>query len=472
MQPRPLPVSRLVSGADDPAREIDPIQGRPPLILGGADLHDITESVCRPLEWSPPRGWYVVFSISCAMLAVFLVSIAWLLWEGVGIWGNNIPVAWGFPITNFVFWVGIGHAGTLISAILFLLRQRWRTSINRAAEAMTLFAVICALVFPGIHVGRAWVAYWMFPIPNEMGLWPQFRSPLMWDVFAVSIYFTVSLIFWFVGLIPDLATLRDRAAGKMRQIIFGILSLGWRGSQRQWTHYERAYLLLAGLATPLVISVHSVVSFDFAVAQLPGWHTTIFPPYFVAGAIFSGMAMVVTLMVICRVAFKLEHLITMLHFDRMARLILVTGSMVGYAYAIEIFISWYSGNLYERFAMMNRALGPYAVSYGLMIFCNVLAPQVFWSRRARRNIPVLFVVSILVNIGMWFERYVIITSSLHRTFLPATWGSFVPTLWDMTTLVGSFGLFFTLFCLFVRFLPMVAMAEVKGVLPRRGSTHG
>ncbi|MFQ5878263.1 MAG: NrfD/PsrC family molybdoenzyme membrane anchor subunit [Acidobacteriota bacterium] len=451
--------------------DIDPIGGRAPLVAGRSDFHDITETVSRPVEWKPPAGWYVVFGVSSAMLATFLVSIAWLLWEGVGVWGNNIPVAWGWPITNFVFWVGIGHAGTLISAILLLFRQRWRTSINRAAEAMTIFAVLCALVFPAIHTGRPWLAYWMLPIPNQMGVWPQFRSPLMWDVFAVSIYFTVSVIFWYVGLIPDLATLRDRARTRIRRLAYGIPALGWRGSGRHWAHYERAYLLLAGLATPLVISVHSVVSFDFSVSQVPGWHTTLFPPYFVAGAIFSGLAMVVTLMVICRVAFGLERLITLLHFDRMARLILLTGSMVGYAYLVESFIAWYSGNPFEQFAMANRALGPYGWAFWVMVACNALAPQVFWIRRARVNIPVLFTVSIMVNVGMWLERFVIIVGSLHRPFLPSSWGCFSPTVWDVATLIGSFGLFFTLFCLFVRYVPMVAMAEVKGVLPK-ARAHG
>ncbi len=445
--------------------DIDPIVERPQLIAGNPGFHGITEAVARAVEWTPPLGWYIVFGISVSMLAVFLIAMSWLFWEGVGVWGNNIPVGWAWDITNFVFWVGIGHAGTLISAILFLFRQRWRTSINRSAEAMTIFAVMCALLFPAIHTGRPWLSYWMFPIPNQMDMWPQFRSPLMWDVFAVSIYFTVSLIFWYLGLVPDLATLRDRAKDKTRQVAYGIFALGWRGSHRHWLHYERAYLLLAGLATPLVLSVHSVVSFDFAVSQIPGWHTTIFPPYFVAGAIFSGMAMVITLMVISRVAFKLEHIVTLLHFDRMAKLILLTGSMVGYAYGIEFFIAWYSSNPYEGFAFVNRAFGPYAWAYWIMVSCNVLSPQIFWFKWARTSIPVLFVISIFVNIGMWFERFVIIVSSLHRDFLPSSWGYFSPTIWDMATLLGSFGLFFTLFCLFVRFLPMVAMAEVKGVLP-------
>jgi len=375
-------------------------------------------------------------------------------------------VAWGWAIVNFVFWVGIGHAGTLISAILFLLRQPWRTSINRFAEAMTIFAVICAGTFPGIHVGRVWVAYYMFPLPNQMSMWPNFRSPLLWDVFAVGTYFTVSLLFWYTGLIPDLATLRDRAKSKIRKAVYGAFALGWRGSHRNWQHYELAYLLLAGLATPLVLSVHSVVSFDFAVSNLPGWHTTIFPPYFVAGAIFSGFAMVMTLALIARKVYNVENFITMRHLENMNKIILVTSLMVGYAYSIELFIAWYSGNPFERFAFWNRATGPYAWAYWTMVFCNVVVPQVFWSRRMRRNIPVMFVVSILVNIGMWFERFVIVVSSLANDFLPSSWHYFKPTIFDVGMLIGSFGLFFTLFLLFLRFLPMIAMAEVKAVLPQ------
>ncbi len=449
--------------------DIDPVEGRPALIDGEPDFHTITEIVAAPMEWKPPRGWYISLGISLLMLSMLGVSIGWLFWEGVGIWGNNQPVAWGWPIVNFVFWVGIGHAGTLISAVLFLFRQKWRTSINRTAEAMTIFAVMCALIFPGIHIGRPWLPYWMMPFPNQMEMWPQFRSPLMWDVFAVSIYGTVSLLFWYVGLIPDLATMRDRAKTKIRRLAYGIFSMGWRGSQRQWHHYEKAYLLLAGLATPLVLSVHSVVSFDFATSQLPGWHTTIFPPYFVAGAIFSGIAMVVTLMVICRVIFKLKTIINLLHFDRMAKLLLVTGSIVGYAYSIEFFLAWYSGNLYEGFTFRNRAFGPYAWAYWIMVTCNVITPQIFWFKKARTNMVVLFIASIFINIGMWFERFVIVVTSLHRDFLPSSWGYFRPTFWDISTFIGSFGLFFTMFCLFVRFLPMVAMAEVKGVLP---AAHG
>ena len=449
----------------------DPVRGRAPLILGGHDFHSITDAVCEPLERRVPPGWWVCFAISVALLGVLGISTGWLFWEGVGIWGLNNPVGWGWAIVNFVFWVGIGHAGTLISAILFLFRQKWRTSINRAAEAMTIFAVMCALIFPGIHVGRVWVAYWMFPVPNQMGVWPNFRSPLLWDVFAVSIYGTVSLMFWYVGLIPDLAMVRDRVKHRIGKLVYGALALGWRGSTRHWQHYERAYLILAALATPLVLSVHSIVSMDFAVSQLPGWHTTIFPPYFVAGAIFSGFAMVLTLMVITRKVFRMERIITIGHFDRMARIILVTGSIVGYAYGMEFFVAWYSGNPYEQFAFVNRAFGPYAWAYWIMITCNVLSPQIFWWKKARTHIGTLFVVSIFVNIGMWFERFVIVASSLHRDFMPSSWDYYSPTIWDVAALLGSFGLFFAMFCLFVRFLPIVATAEVKTVLPEADPHH-
>jgi molybdopterin-containing oxidoreductase family membrane subunit len=443
----------------------DPIDHRPPLVLGGEDFHSITEIVARPIEQGMPKGWNAFFGASLMGLGLFLVSVAYLVWEGTGIWGLNNPVGWGWAIVNFVFWVGIGHAGTLISAILFLFRQKWRTSINRAAEAMTIFAVVCALSFPTIHVGRIWLLYWVFPIPNQMAAWPNFRSPLLWDVFAVSIYGTVSILFWYVGLIPDLATMRDRAKTRARQLAYGIFALGWRGSTRHWLHYERAYLILAGLSTPLVLSVHSIVSFDFAVSQLPGWHTTIFPPYFVAGAIFSGFAMVLTLMIMCRTIFKLENILTLRHFENMAKVCLLTGSMVGYAYAMEFFIAWYSGNPYEQFAFINRAFGPYAWAYWIMIACNVITPQIFWSKKARTNVVVLFIASIFINIGMWFERFVITVTSLANDFLPSSWDYYSPTIWDITTYIGSFGLFFTLFSLFVRYLPMVAIAEVKTVLP-------
>jgi molybdopterin-containing oxidoreductase family membrane subunit len=452
--------------------DLDPVRGRAPLILGGHDFPSITRAVCDPLERPTPLGWWLFFLPSLGLLSLLGLATGWLFWEGIGIWGLNNPVGWAFDITNFVFWVGIGHAGTLISAILFLLRQRWRTSINRSAEAMTLFAVMCALIFPGIHVGRIWVAYWMLPLPNQMSMWPNFRSPLLWDVFAVSIYGTVSLLFWYVGLVPDLATVRDRARTLLRRRIFGALALGWRGSNRHWQHYERAYLILAGLATPLVLSVHSIVSMDFAVSQLPGWHTTIFPPYFVAGAIFSGFAMVVTLMVITRKAFRMENLITIRHFDNMAKIMLVTGTMVGYAYGMEFFIAWYSGNPYEGFAFLNRAFGPYWWAYWTMVSCNVILPQILWWKKARTNLGYLFVMSLIVNVGMWFERFVIIVTSLHRDYLPSSWAMYTPTIWEFLALLGSFGLFFTMFCLFARFLPIVATAEVKGVLPEADPHHG
>ena len=443
----------------------EPVSGRAPLILGDPDFHSITEAVARPAESPTPLVWWLLFLPALGMLGILGISVGWLVWEGIGVWGLNQPVGWAFDITNFVFWIGIGHAGTLISAVLFLFRQKWRTSINRAAEAMTIFAVMCALLFPGIHIGRPWLAYWMAPLPNQMSTWPGFRSPLLWDFFAVSTYGTVSALFWYIGLIPDLATMRDRAKTQARRYAYGFFALGWRGSARNWQHYETAYLILAGLATPLVLSVHSIVSMDFAVAQLPGWHTTIFPPYFVAGAIFSGFAMVVTLMVITRKALGLENIVTLFHFDRMARIMLVTGSIVGYAYSMEFFIAWFSQNPYEQFTFINRAFGPYWWAYWTMISCNVLSPQVFWFKKARTSMAIHFIVSIFINIGMWFERFTIIVTSLHRDFLPSSWGMFYPTMWDFGLLIGSFGLFFTMFLLFVRFLPVVAAAEVKSVLP-------
>jgi len=451
---------------------VDPVDHRLPLLEGAHDFHAITEAVCGPVEKGPPWTWWPFFGTALFLLTVVLGgSTAWLVWEGVGVWGLNVPVGWGWAIVNFVFWIGIGHAGTLISAILYLFRQKWRTSINRFAEAMTIFAVACALLFPTIHVGRIWLLYWVFPIPNQMWAWPNFRSPLLWDVFAVSVYGTVSLLFWYTGLIPDLASLRDRAKNQLARVAYGVFSLGWRGSHRHWLHYERAYLLLAALSTPLVLSVHSIVSFDFAVSQLPGWHTTIFPPYFVAGAVFSGFAMVVTLMVIARAVFGLKRIVTIRHFESMAKIMLVTGSIVGYAYSMEFFIAWYSGNPYETFAFVNRAFGPYWWSYWIMISCNVISPQLFWFKKMRTSIPALFIISIFVNIGMWFERFVITVTSLHRDFLPSSWDYYSPTFFDLCALLGSFGLFFTLMSLFVRFLPQVAMAEVKATLPEANPHH-
>ncbi len=436
-----------------------------PLVKGNLKFHDITEIVSSHTEKKTPFAWYGAFSLALAGLMLLLGMIAYLFWNGTGVWGLNNPVGWGYAIVNFVFWVGIGHAGTLISAILFLFRQQWRTAINRSAEAMTIFAVICALVFPTIHVGRVWAIYWTLPLPNQMGMWPQFKSPLLWDVFAVSTYFTVSLVFWYIGLVPDLATMRDRAKGKIRRLVLGVASMGWTGANRHWRNYEKAYLLLAALATPLVLSVHSVVSFDFAVSIVPGWHTTIFPPYFVAGAIFSGFAMVVTLLVIARKIYGIENIITVEHLEKMNIIILLTGTMVGFAYITEFFIAWYSGVQYEQYAFVNRMFGPYAWAYWTMMSCNLFFPQFFWFKNLRRNVTFMFIISIFVNIGMWFERFVITVTSLHRDYLPSSWDYYTPTAVDALTFVGTFGLFFTLFLLFLRFMPMVAIAEVKGVMP-------
>lgn len=441
------------------------------LVEGNHDYRTVTDTVCKIAEKPrPPKAWYIAFAISSTMTLVLFLAIGYLIANGVGVWGNNNPVFWAWPIVNFVFWVGIGHAGTLISAILFLFRQNWRTSINRFAEAMTIFAVCCAGIFPAIHVGRIWMVYWLAPYPSQhLAMWPNFRSPLLWDVFAVSTYATVSALFWYMGMIPDLATLRDRATTKVRQIAYGIASLGWTGSARQWSRYEKAYMLLAALATPLVLSVHTIVSFDFAVSQLPGWHTTIFPPYFVAGAVFSGFAMVVTLMVPARALFGLKDLVTIRHLENMTKIILATGTMVGFAYGIEFFIAWYGGNGYEQFAFVNRAFGPYTWAYWTMIACNVISPQLFWFKKFRTTPWLMVPVCIFVNIGMWFERFVITVTSLSRDFLPSSWGYFKPTTVDIMMFIASFGLFFTLFLLFCRYLPMVAMSEVKAVMPKPDS---
>jgi Ni/Fe-hydrogenase subunit HybB-like protein len=436
------------------------------LATEGTSFHQVTEIVSRVTENKAPRGWWILFLVSLTFTGLLGADLAYLLWTGIGVWGNNAPVGWAWDITNFVWWIGIGHAGTLISAVLFLFRQYWRTAINRFAEAMTIFAVICALMFPTIHTGRPWHIYYPLPIPNGMNLWPNFKSPLLWDVFAVSTYFTVSLLFWYVGLIPDFATLRDRTKNKVRQWAYGLLALGWRGSNRHWSNYERAYLILAALSTPLVLSVHSVVSFDFATSVEPGWHTTIFPPYFVAGAVFSGFAMVTTLLLIARTVFGLHDLVQIRHIDLMNQIILTTGSIVGYAYSMEFFMAWYSGNPYERYCFINRMFGPYWWSYWSMITCNVLVPQAFWFKGARTNLVWTFIASILVNIGMWFERFVIIVTTLHRDYLPSSWGSFSPTWFDWATYLGSIGAFFTLFLLFIRWIPMIAIAEVKMVLPQ------
>ena len=436
-----------------------------PIVTGGLGMEDVTNKVCSIVEGRTPIWWWVLFLISGAIASLGMVMIGYQIATGVGTWGLNQPVGWGWDITNFVFWIGIGHAGTLISAILFLLRQKWRTSINRAAEAMTLFAVACAGIYPLIHVGRAWRIYFTAPVPNHLEMWPNFRSPLMWDVFAVSTYATVSLLFWYMGLIPDLATMRDRAKGPIRRFIYGILAMGWRNGNRQWRHYEMAYLLLAGLSTPLVLSVHTIVSFDFATSQLFGWHTTIFPPYFVAGAIFSGFAMVLTLLIPLRSACNLKHIITETHLDNMCKVILATSLIVGYAYATEFFIAFYSANPYEQFVFFeNRMRGPFAWAFWSMVFCNVVAPQLFWLRTFRRTPVLIFVICIIVNIGMWFERFVIIVTSLHRDALPSSWGHFTPTWVEILTFIGTFGIFMSLFLLFMRFLPMVAISEVKGAM--------
>jgi Ni/Fe-hydrogenase subunit HybB-like protein len=447
------------------------------VVEGNLRLAEIDRIISKPIDERPNKKYLLLLTISSGMLLIGAICVGLTLLYGIGMWGNNQPVGWAFGIVNFVFWIGIGHAGTLISAILFLLRQKWRTGIARFAEAMTIFAVMTAGLFPIIHTGRPWLAGYLTPYPNQHGLWVNFSSPLVWDVFAVTTYFTVSLLFWYVGLIPDFATLRDKTVSKIKKTIYSVFSLGWRHSNRHWQHYERAYMILAGLSTPLVLSVHTIVSFDFAVSILPGWHTTIFPPYFVAGAIFSGFAMVVTVLIFVRKAFNMEHIITMNHLDHMNKIILATGMMVGYAYGMEFFIAWYSGVQFEQFVFINRAFGPYAWAYWIMVSCNVIFPQLFWFRKIRRSIPAMFVIVILVNVGMWFERFVIIVSSLHRDFLPSSWGYFTPTLVDIGILMGSFGLFFTLVLLFAKTLPVVSMAEVKAVNPgaqpsHHGGNHG
>ena len=458
-----------MSDLDLPIREL----GEEPLVLDNLGYQGITNLVAGVTENKAPKGWWMAFLLAGAFMTTFLGMAGYLFATGIGAWGNNSPVFWAWDITNFVWWVGIGHAGTLISAVLFLFRQKWRTAINRFAEAMTIFAVICALMFPTIHVGRVWYIYYTLPIPNSMTIWPNFKSPLLWDVFAVSTYFAVSTLFWFVGLIPDLATLRDRSLpGSIRQKVYGALSLGWRASNRHWQNYERAYLLLAAFSTPLVLSVHSVVSFDFATSVIPGWHTTIFPPYFVAGAIFSGFAMVETLMLITRAVYGLKSVVTLKHLELMNKIILLTGSLVGYAYAMEFFVAYYSGNEYERHVFLyNRMTGPMAWAYWIMIGCNVISPQLYWFKKFRRNIPLMFVISIVVNIGMWFERFVIIVTSLFHDFLPSSWGYFRPTLTDIFTYLGTLGLFFTAFLLFIRWVPMIAIAEVKATLPEADPHH-
>ncbi|MBB6612193.1 polysulfide reductase NrfD [Pontibacter sp. Tf4] len=444
-------------------QHVSPI--REPLVTGGKTYHDITEDVCRQVEAKPNIRWAAALAVALVGLAIFIYSVYRTLWYGIGEWGLNKTVGWAWDITNFVWWVGIGHAGTLISAILLLFRQKWRTSINRAAEAMTIFAVICAAMFPVLHMGRPWLAYWVLPLPNTFGsLWVNFNSPLLWDVFAISTYFSVSLVFWYIGLIPDFATIRDRATGPIARRAYSVLSMGWTGSAKAWSRYETVSLILAGLATPLVLSVHTIVSMDFATSVIPGWHTTIFPPYFVAGAIFSGFAMVLTLMIITRKVFHLEDYITLEHVESMNKVIILTGSIVGIAYTTEFFIAWYSGVEYEQYAFINRAFGPYWWAYWSMMTCNVITPQLFWVRKIRRSLTATFIISIFVNIGMWFERFVIIVTSLHRDYLPSSWAMFSPTIIDIGVYVGTIGLFFTLFLLFCKFFPVINMAEVKAIL--------
>jgi Ni/Fe-hydrogenase subunit HybB-like protein len=442
---------------------------RPDLITGGKTYRDVTADICRPLENKPTRLWWIGFIVSFFCLMILVATLFWTVWTGIGVWNINKSVMWGWDITNFVFWVGIGHAGTLISAILLLFRQKWRMSINRSAEAMTIFAVMCAAIFPLFHMGRIWVgAYWVFPLPNAFGsLWVNFNSPLLWDVFAISTYFSVSLVFWYLGLIPDIATIRDRATTKARKFWYNFFAMGWTGSVRTWARYEVVSLILAGISTPLVLSVHTIVSMDFATSIVPGWHTTIFPPYFVAGAIFSGFGMVLTLLLVARKVLNYENYITIGHLEAMAKVVMLTGTMVGLAYITEFFIAWYSGVQYEQYAFINRATGPYWWAYWTMMSCNLIAPQVFWFKWARTTPWFLFILSIIVNVGMWFERFVIIVTSLHRDYLTSSWVMYEGSWVEVCIFIGTFGLFFTCFFLFCRFLPVINMAEVKGILKNK-----
>jgi molybdopterin-containing oxidoreductase family membrane subunit len=450
----------------EPPRPLDP-DDPGPVIEPGHTYASVTDTISAiVLTRKTPRGWFIGFAIAFLLTLVLLVALTVLLVFGVGVWGLNIPVAWAFDITNFVWWVGIGHAGTLISAILLLFRQQWRTSINRFAEAMTLFAVANAGLFPLLHTGRPWLDYYLVPYPNNQGLWPNFRSPLVWDVFAITTYATTSLLFWYVGLIPDLATLRDRAKSRFGQVIYAFLAMGWRGSAKHWQRYERAYLLLAALATPLVVSVHSVVSLDFAVSVLPGWHATIFPPYFVAGAIYSGFAMVVTIAIPLIKAYGLGGFITQRHLDNMGKIMIATGMIVVYSYLMEAFTAWYSGNAFESYVIFNRLFGPYAPYYYLLLICNGLPPFLLWSRRIRLNVWALWVLSLVINVGMWLERFTIIVISLHRSFIPAEWGFFSPSIWDWSTYIGTLGLFFALMFLFIRFLPVISIFEMRELVSK------
>ena len=442
-----------------------------PSLTGGKSYHQITEDICSPTERTPTATWVIAFILAVAGLAFYVFCVFWTIWQGIGSWNLNRTIGWGWDITNFVWWVGIGHAGTLISAILLLFRQKWRTGVNRAAEAMTIFAVICAGQFPLIHMGRLWLGFFIFPYPNTRGpLWVNFNSPLLWDVFAISTYFTVSLLFWYTGLVPDFATVRDRAKG-LRKKLYNLLSFGWTGSAKHWQRWESLSKILAGLATPLVLSVHTIVSFDFATSIIPGWHTTIFPPYFVAGAIFSGFAMVQTLMLITRKVLNLEDYITIEHIDSMNKVILLTGTIVGVAYLTELFIAWYSGYIYEQFAFYNRVLGPYWWAYVGMMSCNVLSPQIFWWRKIRRNILITFLMSIFVNIGMWFERFVIIATTLARDYIPSSWSYYTPTWVEIGLFIGTLGLFSTCYLIFTRIAPVVAIAEIKSILKTAGDQY-
>jgi molybdopterin-containing oxidoreductase family membrane subunit len=445
-----------------------------PFLAPGHSYASVTDKISSiVLVEGTKKGWRIGFAIAFALFMIFNMAVAYLFYKGVGIWGINIPIAWGFAIVNFVWWIGIGHAGTLISAFLLLMRQTWRQSINRFAEAMTLFAVACAGTFPLLHLGRPWLFYWLFPYPDTMGTWPQFRSPLVWDVFAVSTYATISVLFWFVGLLPDLATLRDRARKRLAQKFYGVLAMGWRGSAVHWRNYEMASLLLAGLATPLVVSVHTVVSFDFTAAIVPGWHSTIFPPYFVAGAIYSGFAMVLTLAIPLRYFYKLEDFVTLRHLDNMGKIMLATGLIVAYGYMMETFMAFYSGNRYDRYMIVNRMTGPYAPIYWTLIACNIVIPlTLLWSSRIRRNVFVLFLISLVVQAGMWLERFAIVITSLHRDFMPSAWRMYYPTIWDWATFIGSIGLFFTLFLLFIRYLPMISIFEMRELVHKVAEEKG
>jgi len=445
---------------------------REPLVEGNKTYHQVTEDICKPIEQKPSRVWYIGFFFSISLLLFGVFSVFWEVYWGIGVWGINRTIGWGWDITNFVWWVGIGHAGTLISAILLLFRQGWRTGVNRAAEAMTIFAVMCAGQFPIFHMGRVWDAFYVLPYPNSRGpLWPNFNSALLWDVFAISTYFTVSLLFWYSGLVPDFATIRDRAKTNLRKRLYGLASFGWTGTAKNWQRHEALSLVLAGLSTPLVLSVHTIVSFDFATSVIPGWHTTIFPPYFVAGAIFSGFAMVQTLLIMVRKIFKLEEYITLAHIERMNKVIVLTGSIVGVAYLTELFMAWYSGVEYEQAAFKWRILGPYWWSYWAMMSCNVISPQFFWFKKLRRNVPFTFIMSIVVNIGMWFERFVIIVTSLYRDYIPGSWSYYSPTWPEVGFYLGTFGLFFTCFFLFAKYFPVIAIAEIKFILKTSGNNY-